>query len=104
MEGCVVVVVVVVRDVGSRYRKVASECQAPTSRSTSAFTIYEPSLGINIKECLYAAYIYYIINLHFLLERIQVYLGQSYTPKEKDIFASIYLYLSLKEHWNIIHL
>lgn len=63
MEGCVVVivviVVVVVGDVGSRYRKVASECQAPTSRSTSAFTIYEPSLGINIKECLYAAYIYY---------------------------------------------
>lgn len=33
MEGCVDVVVVV-RDVGSRYRKVASECQAPTSRST----------------------------------------------------------------------
>lgn len=91
MEGCVVVVVVV-GDVGSRYRKVASECQAPTSRSTSAFTIYEPSLGINIKECLYAAYIYYKTCISCLT--VHKYTSDRAIRRKRKIYLYLSIYIS----------
>lgn len=102
MEGCVVVVVVV-GDVGSRYRKVASECQAPTSRSTSALTIHERdgSLGINIKECLYAAYIYYKTCISCLT--VYKYTSDRAIRRKRKIYY-LHLSISLKEHWNITHL